>query len=173
MEFKIIRNFISQEEQTDLIQWIINNKDSSWLFKDANMKGNRITTRYSKDFSFPEVAYSIQKRIINQLKFKDFKLPKYHHGIVASYAGENDTVFEHTDPQWYPPLETLHCNLMLQKSIKGGEPIINKKCIDLNERDLWCYYVSKVKHGSAKVIGNKPRLMYVFGFCIDYKELQD
>ena len=93
MEYKIIKNFVSQEEQTNLIHWIINNKNSSWLFKDANMKGNRVTTRYSKDFSFPEVAYSIQKRIINQLKFKDFKLPKYHHGIVASCAGENDSVF--------------------------------------------------------------------------------
>ena len=146
MEYKIIRNFVSQEEQTDLIQWIINNKDSSWLFKDANMDGNRVTTRYSKDFSFPEVAYSIQKRIINRLKFKDFKLPKYHHGIVASYAGENDTVFEHTDPQWYPPLDTLHCNLMLQKPIEGGKPIIEKEEINLIERDLLCYYVSEVNH---------------------------
>ena len=56
MEYKIIRNFVSREEQADLIHWIINNKNSSWLFKDANMKGNRVTTRYSKDFSFPEAA---------------------------------------------------------------------------------------------------------------------
>ena len=171
MDYKIIKNFVSGDEQNELVEWIINNKNTPWLFKDANMKGNRITTRYSKDFSFPDTAYKIQKRIIDQLKFNDFKLPKYHHGIVASYAGENDTVFEHTDPQWYPPYETLHCNLMLQKPLEGGKPMINKKNIDLDERDLWCYYVSKVKHGSSKVIGSRPRLMYVFGFCIDYKDL--
>ena len=169
MDYKIIKNFISGTEQNKLIEWIINNKNTPGLFKDAGMAGsNRVTTRYSKDFSFPEVAYKIQRRIIDQLKFKDFKLPKYHHGIVASYAGENDAIHKHRDPQWYPPYETLHCNLMLQKPIEGGKPIINKTDIDLNERDLWCYYVSKVPHGSSKVIGTRPRLMYVFGFCVEY-----
>jgi len=170
MEYKIIKNFVSKKEQKELIDWIINNRNTPELFSDANMNGNRITTRYSKDFSFPDTAYKIQKRIITKLKFKEFKLPKYHHGMVASYAGENDTVFEHLDPQWYPPYETLHCNLMLQKPLKGGKPIINKKNINVNERDLWCYYVSKVPHASSKVRGNKARLMYVFGFCIDPKE---
>jgi hypothetical protein len=102
MDYKIIKNFISNEEQNDLIRWIMNNKNNPELFKDANMKGNRITTRYSQGFSFSDIAYRIQKRIIDQLKFKDFKLPKYQHGIVASYAGENDTVFNHFDPQWHP-----------------------------------------------------------------------
>ena len=164
--FNIIKNFVSKEEQKKLAEWIINNKDTPRLFKDAGMKGNRITTRYSKDFSFPPVAYNIQERIIDQLKLKNFKLPKYHHGIVASYAGENDTVYEHRDPQWYPPYETLHCNLMVQKPVAGGHPIINKEKIEVEERDLWCYYVSKVPHGSSKISGKKPRFMYVFGFCV-------
>jgi len=176
MDHKIVKDFATKEEQEELINWILNNKDSSWLFTDAGMGGNRITTRYSTEFSFPETAYIIRKRIkkylINELKLiDDFKIPKFQDGIVASYAGENDTVYEHKDPQWYPSYETLHCNLMLQKSLKGGEPVINKKRIELRERDLWCYYVSKIKHGAAKVIGNKPRLMFVFGFCVKYKNL--
>ena len=172
MDYKIIKNFISEKEQNELRKWIVDNKNTPGLFQDAGMKGNRITTRYSQGFSFPDFAYKIQKRIIDQLKFKDFKLPKYHHGIVASYASENDTVFKHLDPQWHPPYETLHCNLMLQKPLKGGKPIIDKETIDLDERDLWCYYVSKVEHGSSKVIGKKPRLMYVFGFCINYESFK-
>jgi len=171
MDYQIIKNFVSKNEQNELIEWIINNKNTPGLFKNANMNGNRITTRFSKDFSFSDTAYKIQKRIISKLKFKDFKLPKYHHGIVASYAGENDTVFEHLDPQWYPPYETLHCNLMLQKPLEGGKPTINKKSININEKDLWCYYVSKVSHGSSKIMGNRPRLIYVFGFCIEYKPI--
>jgi len=169
MDYKIIKNFVSENEQNKLVEWIIDNKNTPGLFKDAGMNfSNRVTTRFSKDFSFPEVAYKIQKRIIGQLKFKDFKLAKYHHGIVASYAKEHDVVFEHMDPQWYPPYETLHCNLMLQKSLRGGKPIINKINIDLDERDLWCCYVSKVPHGSSTIIGTRPRLMYVFGFCVEY-----
>ena len=169
IDYKIIKNFVSEKEQKELIEWIISNKDNPKFFKDADMKGsNRVTTRYSTDFSFPASAYKIQKRIIDKLKFKKFKLPKYQDGIVASYAGKNDAIYEHRDPQWHPPYETLHCNLMLQKPIEGGKPIINKEAIDLDERDLWCYYVSKVDHGSSQISGDKPRLMYVFGFCVEY-----
>ena len=168
MDYKIIKNFISEIEQNKLVEWTINNKNTPALFQDPDMPGsNRVTTRYSKDFSFPEIAYKIQRKIIGQLKLKNFKLPKYHHGIVASYAGEHDAIFEHMDPQWYAPSETLHCNLMLQKPLGGGKPIINKIEVDLDERDLWCYYVSKVPHGSSKIIGKRPRLMYVFGFCTE------
>tara|TARA_R110002020_G_scaffold334751_3_gene549979 strand:- start:1301 stop:1510 length:210 start_codon:yes stop_codon:yes gene_type:complete len=56
---------------------------------------------------------------------------------------------------------------MVQKPVAGGHPIINKKKIEVEERDLWCYYVSKVPHGSSKISDKKPRLMYVFGFCVD------
>tara|TARA_R110000744_G_scaffold354381_2_gene460777 strand:- start:339 stop:863 length:525 start_codon:yes stop_codon:yes gene_type:complete len=171
MDYKIIKNFISREEQNDLVKWIMNNKDNTELFKDANMNGNRITTRYSKKFSFHDTAYVVQKRIIDKFKFKDFKLPEYNDGIVASYAGDKDTVYEHFDPQWYPPKETLHCNLMLQKPLEGGKPFINRVNINLDERDLWCYYVSKTAHGCSQTKGSKPRLMYVFGFCIDYEDL--
>ena len=69
MDYKIIKNFISREEQNDLVKWIMNNKDNTELFKDANMNGNRITTRYSKKFSFHDTAYVIQKRIIDNFKF--------------------------------------------------------------------------------------------------------
>ena len=171
MEYKIIKNFVSKEEQKKLAEWIISNKDTPRLFKDAIMKGNRLTTRYSKDFSFPPLAYKLKKRIIDELKLKNFKLPEYHDGMVASYAGENDTVCNHRDWQWHPPYETFHCNLMVQKPLAGGHPIINNEKIDVEERDLWCCYVSKVTHGSSKIIGKRPRLIYVFGFCMEYKPI--
>jgi hypothetical protein len=60
---------------------------------------------------------------------------------------------------------------MLQKPLEGGKPTINKKSISINEKDLWCYYVSKVSHGSSKIMGNRPRLIYVFGFCVEYKPI--
>ena len=49
MDYKIIKNFLSKDEKNDLVKWIMNNKDNTELFKDANMNGNRITTRYSKN----------------------------------------------------------------------------------------------------------------------------
>ena len=43
-------DFISPNEAQDLSNWILQNKDKE-IFKDANMKGNRITTRYSTDIN--------------------------------------------------------------------------------------------------------------------------
>ena len=136
------------------------------------MEGNRVTTRYTKTFfEHSNSTYNIQRRIIDKLKIGSFIFPNVMHGILADCAYENDTVYEHIDPKWYPPRETLHCNLMLQKPIGGGIPIIEGKDIHLNEKDLLCYYVSKVRHSSSKVIGNKPRFLYTFGFCINYKKI--
>jgi hypothetical protein len=34
------------------------------------------------------------------------------------------------------------------------------------ERELFCYRVSKIEHEVLKINTKKPRVMWVFGFCI-------
>ena len=62
-----IKNFISKESSKILSDWILNNSDKSF-FKDANMRGNRKTTRYStnENFLYPNEALEIRKKIINK-----------------------------------------------------------------------------------------------------------
>ena len=171
MNYRTIKNFISDKEQSELINWVTENKDS-YLFRDAGMGGNRITTRYThKFFSHTESAYNIQRRIIDKLNINSFIFPRTMHGIVVDCAKEDDIVTEHKDPQWWPPRETLHCNLILQKPFGGGIPLIENETIELDEKDLLCYYVSKVNHASTKVVGDKLRIIYSFGFCINYMDL--
>ena len=162
--YKIYRNFISTEECSTLSNWIIENKNNLF-FKDAQMNGRRLTTRYSDNFLFPKLAYQIQNKIIKKLNLKNYHLANFKDGMVASYAKPGDTCYIHKDPVWIQNTTTLHCNIKLSNH-EGGNPIIKNKKIYLNKGDMWIYTVSDVEHGSDVVLGNTPRMLWVFGFSI-------
>jgi len=149
----------------------LENKDKK-IFQDANMKGNRITTRYSTDISFeyPKIVQNIRNRIIDLLNLReeeDNKIyPPFKDGAVASCAFSGDTCYEHTDPVWHQGFNTMHCNIITQAPESGGNLILNGTLEQINERELICYLVSKCPHATTLVEGSKERLMWVFGFCI-------
>ena len=164
-------NFISLNETQELSNWILKNKNKEF-FKDANMKGKRITTRYSTNlnFEYPKIVKKIRNKIINLLNLHEEEVnktyPPFKDGVVASCAFEGDTCFEHIDPIWFEGFNTLHCNIITQASEKGGDLILNGVLEKMNERELNCYLVSKLPHSTNLVEGSKERLMWVFGFCI-------
>ena len=164
--YKVYKNFISDLECDELNHWILDNKDTP-IFKDANMGGIRYTTRYTDpdSYLYPKVSYQIQERIISILNLVNYKLPPYKDGMVASHALPNDTCFPHLDPEWYPNKKTLHCNVALTH-FNGGESQIENENIKLDRRDLLCYYVSEVKHGSTLILPPNYRNLWIFGFCV-------
>ena len=170
-----INNFISKEDSKILSNWILNNCDKSF-FKNANMGGNRKTTRYSTDenFSYPKEALDIRKKIIDEFNLQENEknniYPPFKNGIVASFALNNDTCYEHVDPVWAENYDTLHCNIITQAPEQGGELVINKKKYIMKENELFCYQVSKSSHEVLQVKGEKPRLMWVFGFCVNKEQ---
>jgi hypothetical protein len=168
--YKKYNNFIENSECDQLNNWILTKKNTS-IFQDANMNGYRSTTRYSEpsSFDFPKLAYEIQKKIISTFKFKDYTLPPYKDGMVASHALPKDTCYEHTDPIWIENKVTLHCNVALS-NFKGGEPFIDGESIDFNKGDLLCYPVSLIPHGSKEVLGKNSRNIWIFGFCLPTQE---
>ena len=176
-----IENFITSKESKILSEWILENINQEF-FQNAkagigSMKGNpdptRKTTRYSDHISFeyPKEALEIRKKIINLFDLSENEekklIPPFKDGIVASYAKKEDTLWEHIDPAWFDGLDTLHCNILTQAPEKGGEVIIEEKKYNMKENELFCYRVSKHKHEVLKVEGERPRLMWVFGFCIN------
>ena len=162
--YKIFKNFLSEKECSDLNKWILDNKDKSF-FKDAEMNGIRVTTRYSEKISFPEEAFFIKKKLISRLQLSEVKHPPFCEGMVASYAPAGDTLYIHKDPIWEEGLKTLHCNVVLSDS-GGGFPIIENEFLKIKKGDMWCYLVSDVNHGCSLVTGETPRTMWVFGFLI-------
>jgi hypothetical protein len=163
-------NFISIDEAKEMAFWILQNKN---LFKDANMNGRRITTRYSdhNSFNYPLVIKQVRERIVKMLGVEEEEnfriIPPFKEGVVASCAFPGDTCYEHLDPAWHFGFNTLHCNVIVQAPDKGGDLILNGEVEPMRERELCCYLVSKDLHETTLVEGSKERLMWIFGFCID------
>lgn len=166
-----IPNFISEKESTLLTNWVLTNQDKDF-FRYADMGGIRKTTRFSTDkhFDYPEESLEIRKQIISKFNLEENEkknlYPPFKNGIVASCAYDTDTCYEHIDPQWQEGLDTLHCNIITQAPDKGGEVIVGGQKHHMVERELFCYRVSKIEHEVLKISTKKPRVMWVFGFCI-------
>lgn len=155
--------------------WILKNKDSSF-FKDANMGGIRKTTRYSdhKDFEYPDIIKQIRAKIVSFLNLNNSEslglIPPFKNGVVASCAFPGDTCYSHVDPIWVEDHHTLHCNVLTQEPESGGHLILDGQTKIMKERELVCYLVSKNSHETTKILGNKLRLMWVFGFCVTQQQ---
>jgi len=140
------------------------------------MRGNRKTTRYStdEDFTYPNESLEIRKKIIDKFNLQENEkhaiYPPFKNGILASYAEDNDTCYLHKDPIWVENYETLHCNIITQAPEQGGELVINEEKYIMEENELFCYRVSKNNHEVLKIKSKKPRLMWIFGFCVNEQQ---
>lgn len=162
---RLIPNFLTPEECRILAEWEEQNRH---IFQDANMGGNRQTTRFIQDhIDFPPLAHELRSRVKDLLGLDDRVRPPFASGMVASYAPPGDICIEHIDPEWYEGHHTLHCNVIVQKPESGGDVVIDGVLYNVNQGDLLCFYVSDYYHSVTKVIGNTPRLMWIFGFCVD------
>jgi hypothetical protein len=164
-------NFISCAESKELSNWTLENKHKKF-FKDAGMRGCRITTRYSTemDFKYPEIVKDIRNRIVDLMGLHEEETagiyPHFKDGVVASCAFSGDTCYEHIDPVWHDGFNTMHCNVITQSPESGGDLVLGGKYEPMNENELVCYLVSKTPHETTLIQGKKERLMWVFGFCI-------
>lgn len=162
---------IEDTERLVLLDWVLENHDKSF-FKDAKMRGNRITTRYTDEqhFCFPEEATKIRNKIADALEFSKNPLPHFSNGMVASYALPGDTCYAHRDPRWYPSLWTVHCNVILSPPESGGDLFIENVQYEMPTGQPICYPVSEMTHQTTLIKGEKPRIMWIFGFCVSPTE---
>lgn len=135
------------------------------------MNGNRMTTRYSTNFSFPVTASRVQSHVIGFLGLSEYIIAPFNQGMIADIALPGDTCYMHTDRVWKEGFITMHCNIYLS-NFTGGEAIVENTVIKLSRGDMLVYPVSIVNHGSLKVQPPDARLLWTFGFCISDSEYQ-
>jgi|TARA_E500000318_G_C3518334_1_gene195308 hypothetical protein len=161
---KILKSFIDNNYCNILSNWILNKKDTD-LFQDANMKGNRLTTRYTKkDVVYPQEAFEIRNKIINHLDLKYFKYAPFTYGMYASVASKGDTCYLHKDARHFDNHHTIHCNLKLNNT-EGGDVLVEDKTYSVEKGDLWMYPVSEINHGT-NLLTSDNRLIWVYSFCL-------
>lgn len=178
---KIIKNFVYPDELNILNVWSLQNSiDNPHWYNDANMdlhkERTRLTTRFSNNhhINYPETSYDIQNRIVNLLGLELCKKPpSFFDGIVNGIGFEGGSICSHVDPIYFDGTQTVHCNVVSQKSNIGGVTVIENVAYDIDEGDLLCYVVSKLKHEVTPTAGDKNRILWVFGFCVTDEKLEE
>lgn len=180
----ILRNFISTYTINQLNRWTLDNCHQ-WFFQDACMdpynQRTRFTTRFPNDaidvpkLNYPVSAFVLKKRIIDHFNLHEYKSPpSYSHGIVNGIGYENGMIENHIDPVYYENTKTIHFNAITQPADYGGHTIINGvKYDNVNPNDLLIYQVSEVYHEVTETKGDTPRILWVFGFCLDDKKIEE
>lgn len=173
----IVKNFLNSKEVEDLNNWTTSNYPSPF-FEDAFMgiAGTQYTTRYwgkyGEDQSlmvYPDIAYDIQNRIIDHFQFKDIKYPPFKDGISNYIYFENASIMTHVDGRWHRGYYTVHCNVITQKSEVGGLTKIKQDSWldwDVEPGDMLCYPVTELRHYVTKCMGNTPRIMWSWAYCM-------
>jgi hypothetical protein len=184
---RVIKNFLEKDEIEVLNSWCLNNYDQDF-FIDAKMdpyyQGTRLTTRRVGKFNFesnseervqyPQEVFFIQKRLIKLLGLRIIRFPiQFRHGIVNGIGFENGSICSHVDPIYYPNTYTVHCNILTQKPIDGGIPVINGVKYDTNVGDVLIYTVSHLGHEVTQIIGKIPRILWSYGFCVIDEDIKN
>ena len=80
---KVLKHFLSDAECNQLVTWVEQNHH---MFADANMNGNRKTTRYhTTGIVFPELAKKIREDIKKNLHLEDKLRSEEHTSELQSH----------------------------------------------------------------------------------------
>lgn len=183
---KVVKNFLFSNEIEVLNKWSLSHWKEDY-FKDACMDPfndeTRFTTRMGNDtiakesgflINYPEECYNIQERIKKFFRLHNYQSPpSFYDGIVNGIGFSPGVIHEHIDPQYIENTHTLHCNIISQNSISGGITVIAEKEYPVNDGDLLFYIVSKHYHHVTEIKGDKPRILWVFGFCVDDEKIEE
>lgn len=180
-----IKNFLFKEEIEVLNSWTLKNWTNEY-FEDANMDpynvGTRFTTRVGTyqnanelfSIDYPKTCYNVQNRIKNYFNLHNYQSPpSFYDGIVNGIGFSPGVISNHIDPVYIENTHTLHCNVITQNSKSGGITVIEDTPFFVENGDLLFYVVSKHHHEVTEIKGNIPRILWVFGFCIDNEKIEE
>jgi len=125
-----------------------------------------------KDFPY-DILIKLEKDIYNYFDFSKYVIKDPLFGWFLSYSTEGHVVKYHQDPILNLPedyTDIIRINFMLKKPESGGQPIINKKIIEVKENDYWICHASKDFHTSVEVKGDKPRIVLSMGYALNYSD---
>ena len=185
---KIVKNFITNEEIKVLNQWTLDNYKEPYFINPGMNKDNvqtRFTTRHAyarseeyQDYKvkYPKEIYDIQKRLIDYLNVKNNSIapwPSFTDGVVTTIAFPPGSCCKHIDPVYYENTYTLHCNFVTQNPENGGITYVENVPYLFGEKDMVMYITSHLEHEVTEISGNTPRILWVYGFCINLFEMND
>lgn len=153
----IYANFISKEEQEDLILWAMSCK--SMLL--TNALGPHRFFNELKNLPKNKITDNIKKRIIDKFNLHSFKKESFI-GDILSVVEDGGEIHDHTDA-FTEDITHYRYNVLVQLPEEGGRNIYNNQILDVEERCLLEYRPDLYNHSCEEVKG-KDRINLSFGF---------
>jgi hypothetical protein len=154
----IYKEFISKEEQQDLINWAYTCKTNL----NPNPGGPHRFFNQLENIQKNKITDNIKERIIDKFDLHLFENEKVTDDILSIVEG-GGFINKHRD---MIPGNIVHYryNVLVQMPEDGGRNIYNEEILDVEERCLLVYRPDMYFHSCEKVIGNKDRINLSFGF---------
>jgi hypothetical protein len=169
-------NFISDEEQNFLLNWVSKNESLFHINQTGSDTvnapyGSRKMCILSNFKNAPiELVTNIKNRIIDIENIGEWIEEPYFKDAIG-INGEGGAIHTHSDPNIDGYTHTRY-NVILSYPIEGGHSIYDGRINILKEKMVWKCVAGKVKHGSTNVVGPKPRITLTLGFQIKDKAKQ-
>jgi hypothetical protein len=172
---QIYRNVINEEERLQLYN------HATHLLQTNSLKVNEITPgdyrNYKSFYNTEELApihQQLYHKVINVLNIKIPIIDPFL-GMIISVIKPGGYIHRHKDPYniifpQYSDNKNIRFNVMIERDEDDSyNPIIEDVSYRVNKCDAWCFDASTLEHETVKLIGNKNRIVYQFGFMVDAK----
>jgi hypothetical protein len=185
MNLKIVHNFISDEEQSEIIAYANNVRPENKEIENEHIRtiNNQINgfsilhdmtctdlsksvARFQGDStqieSVPEIFYKIKERISEVIGIN-----QEHVFFQCIHMKKGGRVAAHYDAAT-PGYVTYKCNVSVLSTI-ADIVHIDKTPVEVNEKDLYCFEASLYKHWVDK--SEHDRILLSYGFLLPYSDL--
>lgn len=169
-------NFITDEQQKYLSDWIVENIKYMRLAVPVNGEKDQMEGVYrhfvklSALPSVPELVYELKNKIIELENIDPIILDPINEDWIG-ITRENAYVEPHKDHNGFDKLYyTRRYNILVSLPEQGGEPIYGQDVLELPEKSIWRCDAGLVVHSSVPNKGTKPRINLSFGFLIPISE---
>lgn len=166
----VTSNFITEDERIQLESFVLSNLDQfhDGIHLAVLQTKKRLSNRLSGDaIKYPKIIYDIQQRIRETLPF-EHQIEPFHgkDGLVICITYDGGDTYHHYDPRSDDVLHTLRCNILVSAPESGGIVDVCWDPVDLPERGIMKYLVTKHIHGVSTTHGKRPRILFQYGFLI-------
>lgn len=173
MRIEVVPEFISAEEAAVLNSFTLEQINSGIFSegmssKHINPPNSQMVSRFNPNVRFPEVAFRIQDRLQEALDLDKNDVHTLFHatGIIVNCSFKGAQVIPHTDPT-QGNKSLLRCNLISSAADAGGDLVVEEQTFKVPELGIYFCLVSEHEHSVTKIEGDKPRIIWQFGFNVD------
>jgi hypothetical protein len=181
MRFEVYPNFITVEEQEEIIKWVEDNfnyfKEASAAFSlNQEIISNkthttplRLNTRRTLDIQFPKLVYTIQTRVLKTLRnITITSNPNFLYGkdaITLHYTKFGEGNIAHTDHR-IENENVITCNVLVKKPKEGAVLYLDNKPVKTSELALHCYDPCNYCHAvSVNEDPDTDRILIIYRFA--------